>query len=287
MLIWQVLQQLVGMRRLPSIRRQLLCCFSVSNDSPSGIPCPAGSYSDVSGAFACSPCPSGKYGASSAACTGACNPGFFCPAGSVNCGGGTYSLGSAGVCTDCPAGLYGTLVDLTTANCTAPCRPGAYGATGGLTSPGCSGNCSAGYACPTGSTTPTAQLCPTGRYSTAGSGVCPECPAGVYGDSVGLKTPACSGLCAVGYVCPPASNSSTPTPSCPAGRYGDIVTSTCVDCPTGRFGPLSGAASATSAGIYGSSSGLTVARCSGPCPAGYYCSGGCVVVANLWGCFVT
>jgi hypothetical protein len=252
-------------------------------------PCVPGRYSNDSLQASCTLCLAGRFGTvmgainATSGCAGTCTPGFMCPAGSTNatsvvCPAGMYSLGSAGTCTDCAPGLYGAATGMDTSTCTAPCRPGSYGGGSGLTSPTCSGNCTAGYACPAGSTSPLAQLCPSGRFSTAGSGVCTECPVGVYGDSVGLTTPACSGPCAVGYVCPSGSNSSTPVPSCAAGRYGDVVTSTCVDCPAGRFGPTSGSISvsvctACAAGFFGNTTGLTVARCSGACPAGYYCSG--------------
>ena len=39
-----------------------------------------------------------------------------------------------------------------------------YGDVGGLTSASCAGPCVAGYACPTGSVTATAQLCQPGTY---------------------------------------------------------------------------------------------------------------------------
>ena len=39
----------------------------------------------------------------------------------------------------------------------------------------------------------------------AGDGVVTICPAGVFGNTSGLSTPACSGDCAAGFYCPPGS----------------------------------------------------------------------------------
>jgi hypothetical protein len=264
--------------------------FGPGGHSPCSL-CPPGRFSAAAVQVACEACPSGRFGSGSglltAACSGPCSAGFACGAGSTNstgavCPAGTYSLSGAGGCTGCPAGVYGSLPGLTQATCTAPCRPGRFGAEPGLTSPTCTGNCTAGYACPAGSTSPTVQLCPVGQYSLAGAGTCSNCPGGTYGNSVGLTTPACSGPCAEGFVCPPGSNTSTPAPSCPAGRFGVAATGACDECPAGQFGASTGAiglssCSACAAGFFGATAGLTVPQCSGACPAGYYCAGaGCL-----------
>jgi hypothetical protein len=259
---------------------------TAGSPNTTAAPCAPGQYS-TGGAAVCPPCPGGAFGDAAAlrtpACSGNCTAGYMCPPGStsptqVSCPAGTYSLPGAASCTQCAAGRYGDASTTADPECTAPCRPGSYGATPGQTSPTCSGNCTAGYVCPAGSTTPTAVMCGVGQYSTAGSGTCVNCPGGRYGDSMGLATPMCSGPCAVGYVCPPGSNTSTPVPSCPAGRYGDAATGLCVDCPAGRFGMFAeatslSACSACAAGFYGNTSGLTGALCSGICSAGYYCQG--------------
>jgi hypothetical protein len=260
--------------------------FGPSGYAPCSV-CPPGRFSASSAQSSCGPCPSGRFGFQTglfnASCTGPCAPSHACPAGSVNatvvlCPAGTFSAGGAGSCTPCPAGVYGALSGLTSAACTAPCRPGSFGSAPSQTSPVCDGNCTAGYACAAGSTSPTTFLCPTGRYSTAGMGSCLACPAGTYGDSVGLTSSACSGPCAEGYVCPPGSNSSTPVLSCPVGRYGEATTGACEDCPVGRFGPTAGATSpaactACASGFFGDVGGLSSAQCSGVCPAGYFCQG--------------
>ncbi len=193
--------------------------------------CPAGTYSPP-GAGVCTPCPAGRFGSivgaanSSAGCAGSCEAGYMCPAGSssgtaVQCPAGTYSLDGAEVCTPCPAGVYGELPGLTSPACSAPCAPGYYGSEPGRTYATCTGSCSAGFACPAGSTSPTASLCSAGQYSTGGQGNCTRCAAGqfgptlgaisqeaclpcaagFYGATSGLPTAQCSGVCPAGYFC--------------------------------------------------------------------------------------
>jgi len=130
--------------------------------------------------------------------------------------------------------------------------------------------------------------CPAGKYqpsiSVNGISDCIDCAAGRYGTAVKETNPACTGICAQGYYCPPGSTSPTAN-DCPAGKYGattGLGTATCSGnvgpgywsttratrvnptsvtahrgdrCPAGRFG--AGGASSSS--------------CSGPCQAGYYC----------------
>jgi hypothetical protein len=108
----------------------------------------------------------------------------------------------------------------------------------------CTGACSAGYACPAGSVSPTALLCTAGTYSPPGSGACLPCPSGVYGTAnatavasctapcpagrygtPGASSPACTGPCSSGFLCPAGSSNATAVP-CPAGKYsvgGDLT----------------------------------------------------------------
>ncbi len=62
-------------------------------------------------------------------CDGLCSPGYACPAGSTAsntpanvCPSGTYSLAGASVCTNCPAGTYGSFSGLSAATCTGMCQ---------------------------------------------------------------------------------------------------------------------------------------------------------------------
>ena len=120
--------------------------------------------------------------------------------------------------------------------------------------------------------------CAAGNYATLGSG-CISCPAGRYGATSGLTASTCSGLCVCGrYGSATGLTSSSCTGACAAGRYGLAssarTTSTCSGlCSPGYYCP-SGSCSATQnacpVGTFGSSSGLSVATCSGLCLAGYF-----------------
>lgn len=146
------------------------------------IVCGPGSYSP-SGSAQCTPCAPGAFGdaPASAVCSGLCLAGFSCPSGSWNgtavaCAPGRYSLGGSATCVQCPAGVYG--------------------ATMALASAACSGSCAAGYVCPSGSTTPTATLCPAGQYSLAGASVCTACPStSPYSLPASTSMAACTSVC--------------------------------------------------------------------------------------------
>jgi hypothetical protein len=99
-----------------------------------------------------------------------------CPAGvlpavratSVACGG------------PCPPGRYSPSPGLASFECPNLCAPGRFGALpaafpsgcGGPCAANCSGPCAAGFACPAGSTVPTAVSCLPGTYSDAGAAMC-------------------------------------------------------------------------------------------------------------------
>ena len=120
------------------------------------------------------------------------------------------------------------------------------------------GAAAAGYACPSGSTNATAVLCTPGRYSLGGASACTLCSGGLYGDSYGLASSSCSGMCTAGYACPDGSSSPTVT-ACAVGTYSVSGSPSCSLCPAGYFG------NATT---------LTTSTCSGLCAAGYSCPAG-------------
>ena len=82
-------------------------------------------------------------------------------------------------------------------------------------------------------------LCNKGSYLDKKMKQCLECPGGRFGESYGLSSSLCDGLCDRGHFCPPGSTSPREQP-----------------CPSGRFG---------------SSAGLHTSACDGPCSAGYTC----------------
>jgi len=177
--------------------------------------CNAGTYFD---GVKCSLCPGGTFGAipglTSATCSGLCAAGFFCPEGSTSsrqkpCGTSTFY---------CPAGsAERRQVDKGHYTITFPTDqanlPKSDSSKGGA---GQQIRCEKGYYCVFGI-----------RW---------VCPAGVFGDSTRLTTPACSAPCPKGTYCPEA-------------------TSIPIQCPAGTFG---------------GELGLTNAWCSGLCPIGYY-----------------
>ena len=177
---------------------------------------PPGNWCDGNASI---PCPTGRYGSveqlGSPSCSGACIPGYFCPKGS-------------------------------TSPTEKPCPPGTYGSTDGLGSSACSGECLEGYYCPVASTKRNQNpcgdakyFCPAGSpapipvwkgYFSQGGNVdgttrvnqtkCPkgsfckfglkfDCPAGQYGNELGLIINSCSGKAAPGYYTPPGSTSAT------------------------------------------------------------------------------
>jgi hypothetical protein len=181
-------------------------CPAASTNATTTL-CPSGQYS-LAGAGTCTPCPLGRYGATAGvtdpnctaqcpagtagsspglttpACSGSCTAGYACPAGSTSpappaslCPMGKYSLAGAQVCSLCPAGRYGDVQGAQSSDCTGPCQ--------------------AGFACGVGTTTPTpsAGLCPPGKFSLAGAQVCSLCPGGSFGAGYGLQREECSGPC--------------------------------------------------------------------------------------------
>ena len=135
--------------------------------------------------------------------------------------------------------------------------------------------------------------CPRGNYCK--NNVQTLCPAGTYGNTLGLSTPLCSGLCVAGFYCPEGTinyvlnrcgsvdkycpqGSATPQ-TAPEGYYttpetGNVMTRTGIEiCPLGHY-CTGGVKYECPAGSYGSSEGLTSSECSGLCEAGYYCPAG-------------
>jgi hypothetical protein len=203
-------------------------------------------------------CPDGQYATSNY------NYGYsnvYC----YDCYPGTYDDGSGMMyqCVYCPAGTaqpYFAAVGAAT--CTS-CPPGTYSYSG---SSYCN-DCYPGYYCPT----------TTALY---------ECPLGRYGDSYGLFSSSCSGVCSAsagsycgtamtsptGIQCSPGQYSSTAgatsCTSCPAGRYGMVsveTKSTCTAaCPAGRWAPAGSSECLPCAlGRYGNATGATTVMCTG------------------------
>lgn len=123
-----------------------------------------------------------------------------------------------------------------------------------------------------------------------------ECPAGRYGNALGLTNPACSGSCPAGKFCPQPTEttgfecggvkfycpegSDTPQEAV-AGQYtvtGPVRNREDVrQCDPGYYCDGSGVRAECPAGQYGSSHSLSSPTCDGPCAAGYTCPARSVV----------
>ncbi|KAG4064120.1 hypothetical protein PC123_g1055 [Phytophthora cactorum] len=174
----------------------------------------------------------GTYGAtdglSTAACTGPCPAGFYCPIGTADysqhpctlrtsfCRQGSsvptavdigyFTMATqAGLRTDdtiCPPGSF------CVSGVQYLCPEGTYGATSGLTSNTCSGKCQDGYICPRGSISAKQSPCPAGSYSRNGK-FCAPCSPGYWCD-VASPDPQQHACGADNAYCPLGSSSAQP-----------------------------------------------------------------------------
>ena len=123
-------------------------------------------------------------GLASAACSGRCFAGSYCPAG------------TASHPVPCPLGFY-----CPDGGRRWPCPAGTVGNATGLASAACSGRCPRGHFCPAGSAQPV------------------PCPGGAYGDVSGLPSERCSGACPEGHYCPPGTARPRSSPCGSAAVY--------------------------------------------------------------------
>jgi len=241
--------------------------FPCSGFCSPGFYCPLNSTSATQVA-----CPPGRYGATAGlknvSCTAICPQGHYCPQASTQP-------------TKCRAGIFGNRTGLMGPACSVACweggcddieegsicREGYFCPEGSVvaTQRECGGS---GLYCPAGSSMPSAAwpgfytvgaqlglnkfemgnalsritqiICEIGNYCV--DGVMRQCPPGTFGNTQGLTTAMCSGLCSPGFFCPMGTENAT-TFRCAAGRYG-------------------------------SQSGLFLSACSGVCSQGYYCPEG-------------
>lgn len=267
--------------------------FCTGDGSTSPSPCEPGTYNPLEQASTkdgCLTCPPG-YPCSGFAATilpidgsseGVCQPGFYCPSGSVSsqmfpCPAGTYnslsSSTSLSACLTCPVGFA--------------CPEGCTGVATDSRRPPV--DCSVGFYCPEGSTATTEYPCPAGSIGTITNAEsesdCSACPAGSYCTA---GSSSATGLCSAGYYCPEGSSSPTEV-ACPAGTYsstdGAAALSDCLDCPAGFFCPEATANPVTCP--VGSAATSTNSESAGPgvfpacesCPANRSCPDGISIVA--------
>ncbi|KAK3560704.1 hypothetical protein QTP86_014744, partial [Hemibagrus guttatus] len=222
-------------------------CGSVGLIRPSG-PCQEGFY-----------CPGGTISSTGAGTEGGlCPQAHYCPLGSVMplpCPAGTYNnLTGQMKCSLCHAGYY---CPESTSNYTKfPCPPGFY--------------------CPDGTRHATQFPCPRGYYNpepmTQSLDSCLPCLPGHYCEKERLT--AVSGKCKAGWFCVSAAwnpqpfdldNYTSANCLCPASSTGGRCQAGYI-CPAGSSEPMP-----CPPGAFCNATGLALP--SGPCAAGYYCTG--------------
>jgi hypothetical protein len=159
--------------------------------------CSDGTYSNSTGAAACTPCPAGFYCSVQATSPVVCPAGRYCP-------GATGA--SQPLCTN---GTFSAATGLSAASACSACSGGSYCDSMGLTAPSgaprlltvcasvsvsnrSAGFCSAGYYCTSGAILATGSggiggVCPAGHYCPINSSAPTACPAGTYNGATGTS----------------------------------------------------------------------------------------------------
>ncbi|KAJ8397174.1 hypothetical protein AAFF_G00440080 [Aldrovandia affinis] len=262
--------------------------------SATPLPCPAGSYSNLTGQSLCSSCHAGYYcpGRISNYTRFPCPPGFYCPDGTRHA-----------TQYPCPRGYYNPEPMTQSLDSCLPCPPGHYCDKERLTS--ASGKCKAGWFCVSAAwnsqpfdldnytnanclcpATSTGGRCQEGYYCPVGSPEPHPCPPGpsamqmVQWCPVGLAQPV--GPCSPGYYCIGAATHPKPRDKvtgniCPPGTYCGEGSGEPSPCPAGRFSPVPGISSEAQCqlctpGSYCAAPGLRAP--SGSCSEGYWCPAG-------------
>jgi hypothetical protein len=235
--------------------------------------CPAGTFSNVTGAAnvtVCLPCTPGSFcqGTSNPFPSGPCLAGYYCSGGaSANTQhetpAGHYSLTGAAAPTPCAPGTFTS--EQRQSSC-KPCPAGRYCNVSATITPLA---CPPGSFCPLGTDDPFP--CPSGRYSDRlfleNSTACSSCPPGYYCETPGLTAP--EGQCSAGYYCTGGSPVRNPGASLLVDLNVSVVWTgntshaEIVD-PGGAPYNLSKLDSACITGL----------TFGGPCPAGHYCLSG-------------
>ncbi|KAG7471369.1 hypothetical protein MATL_G00123830 [Megalops atlanticus] len=271
-------------------RRGRIC--PAAHYCPSGsavpVPCPAGTYTNLSGQAQCSRCPAG----------------YYCPEKISNytrfpCPPGFYCLDGTRYATQypCPRGYYNPEPMTQSLDSCLPCPPGHYCEKERLTT--VSGKCKAGWFCVSAAwnsqpfdldnytnanclcpATSTGGRCQEGFFCPAGSPEPQLCPPGAFCNVTGLSQP--SGPCSPGYYCTGGATHPRPTNKvtgniCPPGTYCAEGSGEPWLCPAGTFSPVPGLASAAQCqlcpgGSYCGAAGLRAPT--GPCSEGYWCPPG-------------
>jgi len=221
------------------------------------------------------------------------DPGYYCIGGAYTsnptdgvtgdiCPRGGYCPVGTDIPVSCPAGTYNNETGGKTENSCFECDAGYY--CSGTNNPYPTGGCAAGFYCTGGAATPYQFATSPGTYSVVASSSPIACPEGTYQPQ--WNSSACF-PCDAGIYCPNASMTSLIV--CPKGSYCPEGSSVPSRCPEGTYNDRTALTNSScitcTAGFYCSSKGLE--QVSGPCTAGYICTGGATLpapsVGDSWG----
>ena len=272
-------------------------------DCPAQSVCVRGVASACGAGYRCPASPGLEVGAAGYRdeCTASPSPNVYCPAVAAGANSsvavavdvGFYSVGGRSSCSSCGAEHYvagGECLacsrcnrfEYSTGGCTgssdrtcAPCHADClYGCSG----PG-SGDCLARGRYLNGDGDEV--ICPPGSYCTSPATVASkfDCPAGTYGASIGLSSPACDGPCLPGFHCAAGSTSPDAAP-CDVACDGctGATASDCEACAPGFHDVAGECVLCQGCGSPSPDAGLvceaTTRAAQLQCPAGFYCTGG-------------
>ncbi|GLD94486.1 hypothetical protein PINS_up003097 [Pythium insidiosum] len=227
------------------------------------------------------PCPPGtvgdRPGLTTAACSGPCPAGFYCPEATA-------------VPIPCPAGTYGAQPGLASSACSGalPCRTllvrlgvgtvtpracpaGTFGGVQGLTTKRCSALCANASTC-------TASLCPPGYFCPLATVVPQECggPDVFCPQGSVAPTPVASGFYTTwndvaGWSLTTSARLEDGYVDGQALAVLNVTTRSAQRvCERGTY-CVAGVKRWCPAGTYGDTEGLTTPQCSSPCPPGFFC----------------
>ncbi|GMH57723.1 hypothetical protein TrRE_jg7583, partial [Triparma retinervis] len=156
----------------------------------------------------CTACPPGMPGSLDRKVCGVCIKGS----------GISTGVGASGGCEICKAGYFSDIEDSSPCQ---PCSPGAFITDDGVSAsahekceecnPGSHANAQSGAS--------DCNLCTIGKYQPSSSSTsCLDCDLGKYGETEGLTSPTCTGVCLQGFFCDIASFNATQT-QCPADHF--------------------------------------------------------------------
>jgi len=269
------------------------------------VPCPAGTFKDLTGPAACKSCLENSNSTKgSAAC--ACNAGFtesetegVC----IACSTGTYKaeLGNQ-ACTDCEAGKYS---DQVSAKVCIECPVGTFSTQTAKSDDVCQScpsnsdsvassarcTCESGYSSSEENNNILCTACVAGTYKeSAGNADCLKCAEGEYSTTIGAANANVCLKCAAGkYSSTVGAGTAEKCTDCTVGKYstttGAITSGVCASCGLGKYSTSKGATSEVSciscdAGKFSVMEGANTNSTCQDCTAGKYAASAAAVCSK-------